>query len=98
MDPSLLVDALEEPSRRSGGEEGEAEEGVVGELEVPLDALPALFGVPPGAGEREGAVGGDDASAVGAGEEGEREVMAAAEFGGDVDFERGAEAFQREGR
>ena len=78
---------------------GEAEEGVVVELEVPLDALPSFFGVPPGTGERKGAVGIDHAAAVGAGEEGEGMVMVivVAGFGGDVDFEGGAVSLQWQG-
>lgn len=61
---------------------------MVGELEVPLDLLPALFGVPPMAGERKGAVGIGDGAAMRTGEEGERVMVTTAEFGGDVDFER----------
>ena len=84
MGVRLLVDPFEQPAM--GSFVDEAEEGLVGELEIPLDVLPAFVGIPPGAGEREGAVGCGDGATVGTGEEGERVMMAAAEFGGDVDL------------
>ena len=71
---------------------GEAEEGVVLEFDVPLGVLPAVGGVPPVAGEGEGAEGIDNGALVGAVEEGEGVVMAAAGFGGDVDGDGGAVA------
>lgn len=79
----LSVDAFELPG--VWGEVGEAEEGVVVELDVPLGVLPAVGGVPPVTGEGEGAEGVDDGALMGAVEEGEGVVMAAAGFGGDVD-------------
>ena len=72
----------------------EAEEGAVGELDIPLGALPALGWVPPVTGEGEGAAGGGDGAGVGAVEEGEGMVVGAACFGGDVDFNCRAVAFQ----
>jgi hypothetical protein len=77
---------------------GEAEEGLVGELEVPFDALPAFIGIPPVTGERKGPVGVGDGSAVRAGEEGEGVLVAIARFGGDVDGDRGTIALQGQGR
>jgi hypothetical protein len=90
------VDAFEVPC--AGREVHEAEEGVVFELDVPFDALPAFGGVPPVAGEGEGAVDGTDGTGVGAVEEGEGVVVALAELGGDADGGWGAEAGQRQGR
>lgn len=64
---------------------GEAEERFVGELQIPLDVLPAVGGVPPVAGKREGAAGSNDAPGMRAVEEGERVMVWAAGFGGDMD-------------
>lgn len=89
------VGALESPL--AGREVDEAEEGVVGELDVPLDALPAIGGVPPVPGEGEGAVDRDDGAGVGAVEKGEGVVAAEAGLGGDMDGDWGTVAGQWEG-
>ena len=47
-------------------------------MEIPLDALPAFFGIPPVTGEREGTMSVGDGTAVGTGEKGPR-VREAAE-------------------
>ena len=49
-----FVDALKEPV--SGRLAGETEEGLVGKLKIPFDALPVFGGIPPVARERKGAV------------------------------------------
>ena len=76
---------------------GEAEEGVVVELDVPFGAAPAVGGFPPVAGKREGAAGVEDGAAVGAVEEGEGVMAAAPWLGGDVDGDGGTEALQGQG-
>jgi hypothetical protein len=55
---------------------GEAEEGLVGELDVPFGTLPSLGGVPPLPGKEIGALGLSDRAFVGAGEEGKGVGMA----------------------
>lgn len=80
------------------GEKGETEEGSIVELEVPFDTLPAPGGIPPVTGKREGAVDLGDGAAMGAGEERKGMLMPAAPFGGDMDFQRRAKAFERKRR
>lgn len=77
-----------------GGEGELKKEGVV-EFDVPLGFLPAL--VPPGSGEGEGTAGFPDGALVGAGEEGEGVVKAAAFFGRDVDGDGGTLAVEGKG-
>ena len=69
------------------------EEGVV-EFDVPLGLLPTVF--PPGTGEGEGAAGVANGALVRAGEEGERVLIVAAFFGGDINRDGGTLAFERE--
>jgi hypothetical protein len=76
---------------------GEAEEGVVGEFDIPFGALPAVGGIPPMAGEGEGAVGVDDGAAVRTVEEGEGMLVSAAGFRGDVNGDGRTEALQGQG-
>lgn len=69
------------------------EEGI-SEFDVPLGLLPAVL--PPGAGEGKGAAGLSDRALIGAGEEGEGVLVMAAFFGGDVDGNWWALAFEGE--
>jgi hypothetical protein len=83
---NLGVVALEVPE--VGGGVGEAEEVVGFELDVPFELLPGIGGAPPVAGDGEGAVEVGDATAVGAGEEGEGlRVATMRRIEGDGDFE-----------
>lgn len=77
-----------------GGEEGELDEEGIVEFDIPLGFFPAVF--PPRAGERKGAASFADGALMGAGEEGERGLVAPAFFGGDVDRDWGALAFEGE--
>ena len=72
----------------------EAEEGAVGELDVPLGALPALGRIPPLAGKGKGTAGGGDGAGVRPVEEGERMGLPVTQLGGDVNFNCGAITFQ----
>jgi hypothetical protein len=63
-------------------------------LEIPLDALPAFFGIPPVTGEREGTMSVGDGTAVGTGEKGPRVREAAEGFGSDMDLDGGAVSLQ----
>ena len=69
------------------------EEGVV-EFDVPLGFLPAVF--PPGPGERKRAAGFSDGALMGAGEESEGLLVAVPLFGGHMDRNGRAMAFQGE--
>jgi len=88
--------ALEVPE--VGGGVGEAEELVGFELDVPFEVLPGIGGAPPVSGEGKGTVMLEDASAMGAAEQGEGVgVTALWEIEGDDDFDGWSEAGERGG-
>ena len=53
---------------------------VAGDLDVPLKALPSIGGLPPSAGGREWAAGGEHLAGVRAGEQGEGQRVAIPHF------------------
>lgn len=91
-----FVDALKEPV--SGRLAGETEEGLIGELKIPFDTLPAFGGIPPVARERKGTVNSCNGTTVWSGQEGEGTGEAVAGFAGNMNRKGGATAFQRQGR
>ena len=90
-----FVDALKEPvSRRLAGE---TEEGLVGELKIPFDTLPAFGGIPPVARERKGTVKSGNGTTVRSAQEGEGTGEVVVGFTGNMNRKGGAAAFQRQG-